>query len=600
MKGFYTMKKNFVDKMRFNSLFFKVISIFVTSIVLVSILIATITIEMSKNSFVKTYSQSNEKVLTQIARNFSSLNDQIVSVLNRLSGNMIIEHYFSLKEPTPAEEFAAISQIQQYLKEVIPATNFANITILLAGIDGKTHVDNADFVDLDVDKLLDSPMTKNTILNSHTISYRYAQEFFTSNTKYDNSLVATKALLSSTREPYGTAYVILNQHMLESMYSHFIGSATGVSIIDSNNLIISCQDPTMIGRTVSDIYTKAQNLTPAQSLYYDEKVRGKDLSIIVKFMPGYNTCIVGTINKEKMLNEMYNSSEIVFVSLLIALGVTISSFIIIRRTTRPISLLAQKMPKIINGNFDNYIPVTGNYEVRQLAIAFNTMLDGLNSYMSRQMKMQNEKRQAEIHALQMQINPHFIYNTLASIKWLIWQGNKEKSIETIDAFIGLLRNTISNKSELIAVKEEIENLKNYVQINSVRHGEKISVNFFVFPDCEDYILPKLVLQPFVENAFFHGFQENKGDEHIRVFVKEFDGTLICEVMDDGVGMDGCTVISALKPEHNSQHFTGIGINNVNDRIKLLYGDSYGVTVTSQKGMGTTVKLTVPARKLEEQ
>ena len=224
------------------------------------------------------------------------------------------------------------------------------------------------------------------------------------------------------------------------------------------------------------------------------------------------------------------------------------------------------------------------------------MLDGLNNYVHEQIKMQKEKRKAEIHALQMQINPHFIYNTLASIKWLMWQGNIEKSTETIDAFISLLQNTISNKNEMITIIEEIENSKNYVLINHVRYGNNINVNFFVVPNCEDYIIPKLILQPFIENAFFHGFTD-KSTGSIHVFVNEQGGNLICEIIDNGVGIANEDIKNILrKSSKKHEHFTSIGVNNVNDRIKLLYGDDYGVTITSELNKGTTVKVIIPAQK----
>ena len=143
------------------------------------------------------------------------------------------------------------------------------------------------------------------------------------------------------------------------------------------------------------------------------------------------------------------------------------------------------MPKIINGDFNNHININGSPEVNKLCNAYNYKLDGLNRYVSDQIKIQREKRKAEISALQMQINPHFIYNTLSSIKWLVWQESKAKSCEIIDAFIYLLRNTISNKNEMITVSEEIKNLKNYVLINHVRYGDKINVNFFIMPECEE-------------------------------------------------------------------------------------------------------------------
>jgi two-component system sensor histidine kinase YesM len=210
--------------------------------------------------------------------------------------------------------------------------------------------------------------------------------------------------------------------------------------------------------------------------------------------------------------------------------------------------------------------------------------------------MQKEKRKAEIHALQMQINPHFIYNTLSSIKWLIWQGKIEKSTETIDAFISLLRNTISNKHEMITILEEVNNLKNYVLINHIRYGDNINVNFFVMPNCEDYIIPKLILQPFIENAFFHGFAD-KSNGSIHVFINEQNNNLVCEIIDNGVGIKNEDMRKILRDSnHNHDHFTSIGINNVNDRIKLLYGDEYGVTITSEENKGTNVRVVIPAQK----
>lgn len=194
----------------------------------------------------------------------------------------------------------------------------------------------------------------------------------------------------------------------------------------------------------------------------------------------------------------------------------------------------------------------------------------------------------------MQINPHFIYNTLSSIKWLVWQENKSKASEVIDAFISLLRNTISNKNEMITVSDEIENLKNYVLINHVRYGDKINVNFFVMPECEGYIIPKLILQPFIENAFFHAFTDRDSGS-IHVFVNKNNENLICEIIDNGIGMTSEDLKNIYTGNHKkNNNFTSIGINNVNDRIKLIYGDNHGVNITSEPERGTIVKLSLPA------
>ena len=152
---------------------------------------------------------------------------------------------------------------------------------------------------------------------------------------------------------------------------------------------------------------------------------------------------------------------------------------------------------------------------------------------------------------------------------------------------------------MVTIKEEVENLKNYVFINHVRYGNNIQVNYFVDENCEDYIIPKLILQPFIENSFFHGFVD-RTEGFIHVFINENDGKLICEIIDNGIGIPQDGIKTILKHCSNkSEHFTSIGVNNVNDRIKLLYGEEYGLKITSQVNCGTTVKIVIPALNSKE-
>ena len=195
-------------------------------------------------------------------------------------------------------------------------------------------------------------------------------------------------------------------------------------------------------------------------------------------------------------------------------------------------------------------------------------------------------------ALQHQINPHFLYNTLASIKFMIQQGKKEKATDMIHALISLLQNALSNVDQTITVEQEIKDLKNYVLINQARYGEGIKVNFFISPDCLDYQLPKLILQPFIENAFFHAFNIQK-EGFVQILVSEKGGNLLCEIVDNGDGME-------IKGDHTKEDikekrhlFSGIGIRNVHERIQMLYGEEFGVEITSEIGNGTKVKVELP-------
>lgn len=579
------------------SLFFRVASIVLISVMLVSLLTAIITIHISENVFFDTFSKSNYKVLTQISENFMVLNDKVINIMNTVENSSDFERYLTQADMDSRLTYKTIYNMQRSINKTIPENDFNDITLVIIGLNGKTYVENGDYLTTTETDILSSDITKNALDNTKTVLYQYLDHGFTSATKYNSAIIATKVLCNKyTKQPYGFAYVIIGQNSLKKYYDHFVGNANSISILSNDNTIISSNIVSQIGTANLELNNISKSALNSNSTYINTKLNSNSVAILAKHLPTYNFNLVGIIDKNIVLDEMYKTSDIMMLSLIIALIFIVITFFIIQRTTKPLSVLANKMPQIIHGDFNNYISVSGSYEVRRLSSAFNYMLDGLNNYVAQQIKLQKEKRKAEIHALQMQINPHFIYNTLSSIKWLMWKGNTEKSIETIDAFISLLQNTISNKNEMITVLEEIDNSRNYALINHIRYGDSINVNFFVIPQCEEYIIPKLILQPFIENAFFHAFtDQTKG--YIHVFVNQNDGNLICEIIDNGKGIASEDMKNLLvKSTRKHEHFTSIGIHNVDDRIKLLYGDEYGVTITSEIDKGTTVRVIIPAQK----
>lgn len=173
------------------------------------------------------------------------------------------------------------------------------------------------------------------------------------------------------------------------------------------------------------------------------------------------------------------------------------------------SSLVKQIESASDYDFDEYVAVSGTYETRKIGIAFNSMLDELHEYVDQLVLSQKQRRNAELAALQQQINPHFLYNTLASIKFIASKGNIAETEAMINSLISLLQNTIGDVNETITVDQEINNLRNYVLINQKRYGDSVKVNYFVAPNCHDILIPKLILQPFMENSFFMALSINR-------------------------------------------------------------------------------------------
>lgn len=593
------MFKNLKIKLESTGLLFRVSLIVIISILCVSLCTSFITINISKKVLIDTFSKSNHKILLQISSSLSSLNDNIINIMNTINGNNDFESYFT-KDMNFDEEYKTLYNMNCTLND-ISNKDYHDVTILVLGTNGKTYIRGHNcFNFLNSEQLLNSNLIKNAVENKDSIFYQFVKVPFSNTSNTSTAITAIKVLRDNSDNIYAYIFAFISEYDFRKHYLPFVGNSTSIALLSQDGTIVSSSNSYEIEKVNLDLLHISTKIQNSNLEFLNSTLNSKEVTILSNYLPIYNFNIVGIIDKNIILNEVYNTNKIFLFNILFTFIFLVIIFIIIKQTTDPLSNLAYKMSQITRKNFENYVEIKGSSEVRKLSNSFNSMLDDLNKYIIDIKKMENEKRKAEIHALQMQINPHFLYNTLSSIKWLIWQGENDKSAKTIDAFISLLRNTISNKNEMITIKEEIENLKNYVFINHIRYGNNIVVNYFIAPNCEEYIIPKLILQPFIENSFFHGFAD-KTEGFINIFINERDNNLICEIIDNGIGIPDEGIRTILKHSVNkSEHFTSISVNNVNDRIKLIYGKEFGLTIRSKLNQGTTVKIIIPALKSVKQ
>lgn len=560
------------------------------SIVAVSLLITFSSIRMSSDLFMETFSISNTKALEQIEIRFEDYSFAIVNATNEVQNNGTIKKVLTQENTNAIETSKSYHDISRQMERIYPTVESYDTNMIVLGNNERLYNMNYSNWPVSWDVLRNHPITKYTINRPNTLLYQ-----FMPSTSFNDKpmIVATKALMErSTGEIYGVLYFPILEEQWKGLYEGYTSTENEVLLVNRAGQIVSSNKEEMIGDKADELLALAEKVEDEGLEFKDVTISGTDYMLMSQYLPTYDMYLVNLVDKDAVLANLINTKEILLISLGIVLLAVIVVFLISRRITNSISRLVKQISTSGKHDFTKPIDETGGYEAKKIANAFNSMLNELQEYVGLVVQAQQKQRSAELMALQHQINPHFLYNTLASIKFMIQQGKKEKATDMIHALISLLQNALSNVDQTITVEQEIKDLKNYVLINQARYGEGIKVNFFISPDCLDYQLPKLILQPFIENAFFHAFNIQK-EGFVQILVSEKGGNLLCEIVDNGDGME-------IKGDHTKEDikekrhlFSGIGIRNVHERIQMLYGEEFGVEITSEIGNGTKVKVELP-------
>ena len=308
--------------------------------------------------------------------------------------------------------------------------------------------------------------------------------------------------------------------------------------------------------------------------------------------------IVGCMNmSEHLKNSRKARSIYVLVALgLIAVALVISSEIA-RNITFPIQKLRDSMKRVQKGDFSAAeIEVYSDNEIGSLTRSFNVMTHKIQDLMAQNIQEQEQKRKIELKALQSQINPHFLYNTLDSIIWMA-EGKKNEEVVLMTASLArLLRQSISIENELVTIGQEIEYVRSYLTIQKMRYKDKLEFEINVDPRITHAQIIRLVLQPIVENAIYHGLKYKESKGMLKVHGYELGERIIIDITDDGVGMDEETLKHIYDKHKVNYHSNGVGVYNVQQRLVLYYGKEYGIIYHSEKGKGTTATVVIPKRQ----
>ena len=316
--------------------------------------------------------------------------------------------------------------------------------------------------------------------------------------------------------------------------------------------------------------------------------------------------MVSLIPYADMTREL--SKYILYISALFAAAM---AFVILlsvsstRRIVKPLKQLADSMVAVQNDNYDVELPAETPDEVGQLTRTYRMMLDRIRQLIADIYATEKKKRETELLVLQTQINPHFLYNTLNSIHWIAVVHGLNSISDMVNSLVAILRYSLNNFSTFTTLKVEVDMLEPYLFIQNVRFGNGISFSSHVPAEFERCQIPRLLLQPLVENAISHGLRPMGGKGHIHIECADIDGVLCVDVVDNGVGLPedvpeftDYETLRAMFPASGDQ--TSIGLENTFTRIRLYFGERYGLLFKSRSGQGTTVRVTLPIAEAEEE
>ena len=374
-----------------------------------------------------------------------------------------------------------------------------------------------------------------------------------------------------------------------------LGNEGYIYLIDGNGEIIYHPRAQLIDSGLEHENNRA--VSEYRDGIYQETFHGEERVITVKSVGYTGWKLIGVAPRQTVsLNSLKTQLLVVFVAAFILFLMSLVNSYISSRITTPIRKLELSVNEIEKGNLNAKVDAEGSYEIRHLGQSVQNMAKQIQVLMADIVSEHEKKRKQEFDTLQSQINPHFLYNTLDIIVWMIENEKPDQAVKAVTALARFFRISLSRGKSIITVKDELEHVRNYLMIQHMRFKNRFSYTI----EAEDEVLElaslKLMLQPLVENAIYHGMEFMDGDGEIFISAWKEGEDLYLKVSDNGLGMTEEQVARLFSdtPHTGSSRGSGIGVKNVNERIRLYFGSEYGLSIESEPDEGTVVTIHLPA------
>lgn len=423
------------------------------------------------------------------------------------------------------------------------------------------------------------------------VSQSHIQRLFKSQYKW---VVSCSTLLESpfSNNTLGVLLVDINYNLINDMVRSIkLGQKGYIFIVDENGNIVYHPKQQLLysGLKSEDLSIILNSEDGTKTVVEDRKK--KQYTITTSDYSGWK--VVSSVYMEDILSYKPNLIRFFLIMGILAIFISVVLSILISRSIlSPIKKLVNAMHQVEDGNLDVTIDIEQDNEIGDLAKAYNLMINRVNNLVRQNKIIEKNKRKNELKALQAQINPHFLYNTLDSIIWMAESKNYKAVVIMTSALAKLFRISISKGQEFITIEEEIEHVENYLRIQKIRYGDHLNYTISVQEDLKKCKIIKLIIQPIVENAIYHGIKNVPGGGCIDIKVAKCQDKILITVEDDGVGMSEEDINILFNKKYaipKGKKLGGVGVRNVDNRIKLHYGEEYGLEIESELYEGTCVK-----------
>lgn len=568
------------------------------------------------------FSISSQIVNKQINYNLTSSVQQISDNLDTYITNIVSYAGFvyqdrQIQKYLANENAYSMQECNDYIRPKLSSYGVAST--YLFSHDGRVYGYNINFTNTDYN-YKDSKEYKLCKVNNEkfiwmtTNNGTIGSEFYPDNVK-DMFYIASIIKDFDSMNEVGLMLMTFRESDIFSIYNKFKMTENSYGfIIDSSGKIVSHQNKSLLGKKseMNSIIEKNTSESPNGKFSY--KSGNKEFMVIYSTLTSTKWKLIYVIPYDdilKNINLMKNMFLIIMIGVLIIAFVL--AYIISKSISKPIVHIISQMDSYGKGNLSTNIVDYRDRtdEVGVLANEFNKMITQINNLIKNNYRNEIKKKEAEIKALEAQINPHFLYNTLDCINFMA-RKYKAMDISKMAICLGdLMRVSIRKDINMITIKDELSYIQNYMDIQKIRYGDKLSLIVDVDTRILDAILPKLILQPIIENAIVHGIEEKVGNGTITIHGYNQNDLIVVEVTDDGIGFNDEEVKRILKNNLiqyenmtnnalynnseiiSSQSGNNIGVMNVDMRLKILYGKDYGVNIKTTMGVGTKVTITFP-------